>query len=117
MEAQEKAPLELALNSVWASSLLPWGVRERACFKELIGVSWADKEQIVSRGNHLAKTKEREGIWSVCKTASPYLGLEPKGSVGEWCRVMLERPAGPSHRGLGSILRILDFSFKMVKHH
>lgn len=36
---------------------------------------------MTSRGKHLAKAKEEEGTWFICKTASPQLGLEHKGPV------------------------------------
>lgn len=75
------------------------------------------KKHMVSRGNHLAKAKEEEGTWSICQRPSPYLGVEHKGPAGAWCRVMLERTAGPEHEGLGSILKILNFFFNVVKHH
>lgn len=75
------------------------------------------KKHMVSRGNHLAKAKEEEGTWSICQRPSPYLGVEHKGPAGAWCRVMLERPAGPEHEGLDSILKILNFFFNVVKHH
>lgn len=72
---------------------------------------------MVGRGNHLAEAKEGEGTWFICQTPSPYLGLEHKGPAGGWCRVMLEGPAGPEHEALGSMLKILNFSFNVVKHH
>lgn len=54
---------------------------------------WADKKQMTSRGNHLAKAKEEEGTWFICKTASPQLGLEHKGPVGSGTEYSC-RPAG-----------------------
>ena len=72
---------------------------------------------MVSRGNHLTKAKEREGTWSICKTVSPYLGLDQRGPVGKWGRIMIGKPAEPQHKGFGSMLRVLSFFLKMEKHH
>lgn len=55
-------------------------------------MSWADKEQMVSRGNHLADKGGRGNMVRVQKQQA-HLGLRHKGPVGEWCRMMLERPA------------------------